>query len=155
MAPPIEEGCFERPLALLFASFQSHCLSILFDLKKSGVSSFSFSRRSPFFNRCVCPPPPPQKKTKFLYKFSPRFERTLPHPRSKLKTWRLRPLDHRGSTAPNTMLETTQVKVKKKSRIKSVCFLNRDLKVCLSAFQLSIHPFILFFFFHTIFQNIL
>ena len=25
MAPPIEEGCFERPLALLFASFQSHC----------------------------------------------------------------------------------------------------------------------------------
>ena len=57
--------------------------------KKSGVSSFSFSiSKSPFFNRCVCPPPPPppQKKTITLYKLSPGFERTLPHPRSKTKT---------------------------------------------------------------------
>ena len=79
-----EEGCFERPLA----SLRFNCIVVvpLRSRKKSGVSIFSFSiSKSPFFNQCVCPPPPPQKKTRFLYKFMPGFERTLPHPRSKSK----------------------------------------------------------------------
>ena len=41
-----------------------------------------------------------QKKMKFLYKSSPRFEPSnLPLPRSKTKNWRLRPLGHRWPTS--------------------------------------------------------
>ena len=84
---PIEEGWFELPLA----SFQSHCCRS--SSIKSGVSNFSWSK-SPFFNHCMSL----QKKTKHLYKTSPRFEPTtfLIH---DLITWRIRPLDHRGRLA--------------------------------------------------------